>query len=91
MDMFAAEIGMDPADVRRINLIPKFLEPHTTAIGQTYDVGDYELALDKALGGSRLHGVAGRAGSTAGERRCQAARHRRQRLRRDHRRCAALW
>jgi carbon-monoxide dehydrogenase large subunit len=49
MDMFAAEIGKDPAEVRRINLIPKFLEPHTTATGQTYDVGDYEGALDKAL------------------------------------------
>jgi carbon-monoxide dehydrogenase large subunit len=49
MDMFAYEIGMDPAAVRRINLIPKFMEPHTTAIGQTYDVGDFETALDKAL------------------------------------------
>ena len=49
MDMFAAEIGMDAAEVRRVNLIPKFLEPHTTAIGQTYDVGDFEVALDKAL------------------------------------------
>jgi carbon-monoxide dehydrogenase large subunit len=47
MDMFAYEIGMDPAAVRRINLIPKFMEPHTTAIGQTYDVGDFETALDK--------------------------------------------
>jgi carbon-monoxide dehydrogenase large subunit len=49
MDLFAAEIGMDPVDVRRKNLIPKFGEPHTTTIGQTYDVGDYETALDKAL------------------------------------------
>ncbi len=49
MDMFAAEIGMDAVEVRRINLIPKFLEPHTTAIGQTYDVGNFEVALDKAL------------------------------------------
>ncbi len=49
MDLFAAEIGMDPAELRRKNLIPKFMEPHTTAIGQTYDVGDYEGALDKAL------------------------------------------
>jgi aerobic carbon-monoxide dehydrogenase large subunit len=49
MDMFAAEIGMDPAEVRRKNLIPRFLEPHTTAVGQTYDVGDYEGSLDKAL------------------------------------------
>ncbi len=50
MDLFAAEIGMDPVDVRRRNLIPKFEEPHTTTIGQTYDVGDYETALDNALG-----------------------------------------
>lgn len=49
MDLFAAEIGMDAAEVRRVNLIPKFLEPHTTAVGQTYDVGDYELAMDKAM------------------------------------------
>lgn len=49
MDLFAAEIGMDPAEVRRKNLIPKFSEPYTTAVGQTYDVGDYETALDKAL------------------------------------------
>lgn len=49
MDMFAAELGMDPAEVRRKNLIPKFDQPHTTTIGQTYDVGDYEAALDKVL------------------------------------------
>ena len=49
MDMFAIEIGKDPADVRRMNLIPKFLDKHTTSIGQTYDVGDFEGALDRAL------------------------------------------
>ena len=49
MDLFALELGMDPAEVRRKNLIGKFMEPHTTVIGQTYDVGDYEGALDKAL------------------------------------------
>jgi carbon-monoxide dehydrogenase large subunit len=49
MDLFAAEIGKDPADVRRMNLIGKFDQSHTTAIGQTYDVGDYEGCLDRAL------------------------------------------
>ncbi len=49
MDLFAAEIGKDPADVRRMNLIPRFMDKHTTAVGQTYDVGAYEEALDKAL------------------------------------------
>jgi carbon-monoxide dehydrogenase large subunit len=49
MDLFAAEIGKDVVDVRRMNLIPKFLEPHATSIGHVYDVGDFEGALDKAL------------------------------------------
>jgi aerobic carbon-monoxide dehydrogenase large subunit len=49
MDLFAAEIGMDPVEVRRKNLIPAFSEPYTTAVGQSYDVGNYEGALDKVL------------------------------------------
>ncbi|PRZ33886.1 carbon-monoxide dehydrogenase large subunit [Antricoccus suffuscus] len=49
IDLFAAEIGMDPADVRRKNLLPKFTEPHTTPMGATYDSGDYQAALDKVL------------------------------------------
>ena len=49
MDLFAIAVGMDPTEVRRKNLIPKFTEPYTTAVGQAYDVGDYETALDKAL------------------------------------------
>jgi carbon-monoxide dehydrogenase large subunit len=49
MDLFAAEIGMDAAEVRRRNLIAKEDFPHTTATGTTYDTGDYERALDLAL------------------------------------------
>jgi len=49
MDLFAMEVGMDPAEVRRINLIPPFQEPHTTVVGQTYDVGDYVGSLDRVL------------------------------------------
>ncbi len=49
MDLFAREIGMDPVDLRRKNLLAKFDTPHTTPMGQTYDCGDYEAALDKAL------------------------------------------
>jgi carbon-monoxide dehydrogenase large subunit len=49
MDLFALKLGMDPVEVRRKNLIPKFDQPHTTVIGQTYDVGDYEKSLDKVL------------------------------------------
>jgi carbon-monoxide dehydrogenase large subunit len=49
IDLFAAEIGADPAQVRRKNLLPKFTEPHRTAFGALYDTGDYAAALDKAL------------------------------------------
>jgi carbon-monoxide dehydrogenase large subunit len=49
MDLFAAEAGVDPAEVRRKNLLPPFTEPHTTAFGAVYDSGDYAAALDKAL------------------------------------------
>jgi aerobic carbon-monoxide dehydrogenase large subunit len=49
MDLFAAEIGADPAEVRRKNLLPRFTDPHTTAFGATYDSGDYATALEAAL------------------------------------------
>jgi aerobic carbon-monoxide dehydrogenase large subunit len=49
IDLFAAEIGMDPADVRRRNLLPPFTEPHRTKFGALYDTGDYAAALDKVL------------------------------------------
>ena len=49
MDLYAAEIGMDPVEVRRRNLIGAFHFPYTTAIGTTYDCGDYAKVLDAAL------------------------------------------
>ena len=49
MDLFATEIGVDPGDVRRKNLLPPFTEPHQTAFGALYDTGDYVAALDRAL------------------------------------------
>jgi carbon-monoxide dehydrogenase large subunit len=49
MDLFAAEIGMDPVEVRRKNLRARFEQPVTTAVGTQYDTGDYGRALDLAL------------------------------------------
>jgi carbon-monoxide dehydrogenase large subunit len=49
MDLFAAEIGLDPAQVRRQNLLPAFTEPHKTKFGALYDSGDYARALDLVL------------------------------------------
>ena len=50
LDLFAAEIGMDPVEVRRKNLIPAFSDGYDVATGVTYDSGNYEAALDMALG-----------------------------------------
>jgi carbon-monoxide dehydrogenase large subunit len=49
MDLFAAEIGMDPAEVRRRNLAPADAFPFTTPTGTTYDSGQYERAMDLVL------------------------------------------
>ncbi len=50
IDLFAAEIGLDPAEVRRRNFIPRAAEwPYATASGARYDIGDYERALDLVL------------------------------------------
>jgi carbon-monoxide dehydrogenase large subunit len=51
MDLVAAELGMDPVDVRRKNFPAPFgaENPFKTATGLSYDSGNYQAALDKAL------------------------------------------
>ncbi len=49
MDLFAAELGLDPAEVRRTNLVAADAFPFTSPTGTTYDVGEYARALDLAL------------------------------------------
>lgn len=49
MDLAARELDIDPAELRRANLLPAFSEPYTTVMGTTYDVGDYAKSLDEAL------------------------------------------
>jgi carbon-monoxide dehydrogenase large subunit len=49
VDLVAAELGLDPVDVRRANLIPSDAFPYTTAVGTTYDSGDYTAPLERAL------------------------------------------
>jgi aerobic carbon-monoxide dehydrogenase large subunit len=49
VDIFARKIGMDPVEVRRKNFIPADKFPFTTSTGLTYDSGNYEPALDRAL------------------------------------------
>jgi aerobic carbon-monoxide dehydrogenase large subunit len=68
VDLFAAEIGMDPAQVRRLNLVRKGSFPYTSPTGAVYDTGDYAAALDRAVA----------AAGYAGLRAEQAARRERQ-------------
>ena len=49
VDLFAAEIGMDPAEVRRRNFIAPDRFPFQTKTGALYDTGRYAEALDKVL------------------------------------------
>ena len=49
LDMLAAELGTDPAEIRRRNFIPREAFPYRTPTGATYDSGDPGRALDIAL------------------------------------------
>jgi len=49
VDALARKIGLDPAELRRRNFIPADSFPHDTAAGLTFDSGNYDGALDKAL------------------------------------------
>ena len=54
MDAIAHRLGIDPAEVRRRNLIPADAMPHALGVdalgtGVVYDSGDYEALLDRAL------------------------------------------
>jgi carbon-monoxide dehydrogenase large subunit len=49
VDEIAAELDLDPVDVRRRNFIPPDAFPYTNAGGITYDSGNYAAALDLAL------------------------------------------
>jgi carbon-monoxide dehydrogenase large subunit len=57
VDLFATEIGVDPAEVRRINLVPADRFPFTSPSGATYDTGAYVEALDKVLAAADYAGL----------------------------------
>lgn len=48
LDLVAADLNADPAEIRRKNFPGKDEFPFHTATGLDYDSGDYEAALDKA-------------------------------------------
>jgi 2-furoyl-CoA dehydrogenase large subunit len=50
----AVELGLDPLDVMRRNLVPAGAFPYRAAAGALYDSGDYARAVETAIGGGRL-------------------------------------
>jgi 2-furoyl-CoA dehydrogenase large subunit len=49
MDRIAAELGINPLDVRRRNLIPADAFPYRAAAGSLLDSGDYQSAIEKGV------------------------------------------
>jgi carbon-monoxide dehydrogenase large subunit len=49
VDVAAAELGMDPAELRRRNYVPPAAMPFKTALTFTYDSGEFEKNMDLAL------------------------------------------
>jgi carbon-monoxide dehydrogenase large subunit len=66
VDAAAAAIGMDPAELRRRNLVPASAMPYRTPTGQTYDSGDFPAVMERALA------LADRAGFAARRRAAEA-------------------
>ncbi|GAB5468066.1 MAG: aerobic carbon-monoxide dehydrogenase large subunit [Rhodospirillales bacterium] len=57
IEVLAMELGMDSADLRRINFIRQDQFPYRSALGWEYDSGDYHTAWDKALGAVDYQGL----------------------------------
>jgi carbon-monoxide dehydrogenase large subunit len=49
LDVAAADLGLDPVEMRRRNFLTPDEFPYRTVMGTTYDSGDYDLALTEAL------------------------------------------
>jgi carbon-monoxide dehydrogenase large subunit len=49
MDLAARELRIDPAEIRRRNLLQRFFEPTASISGEPYDSGDYPAVLERAL------------------------------------------
>lgn len=60
MQRIAVELDLDPLEVIRKNLIPAKAFPYRTCAGALYDSGDYQKAIDEAVGDGRLDALLAR-------------------------------
>jgi carbon-monoxide dehydrogenase large subunit len=49
VDSLARRLGKDPAEVRRLSLVPRFTEPRQSVMGLSVDSGDYPASFERAL------------------------------------------
>jgi carbon-monoxide dehydrogenase large subunit len=65
MDWSARDLGVDPVDLRRRNFIPRTGFPYRSVSGETYDVGDFDRVLDRALREADVAGFEARKAESA--------------------------
>lgn len=67
LDEAARRLGIDPAELRRINLVPASAMPYRSVTGQVFDSGDFPRILDAALALADRPGFAARRERAAGQ------------------------
>jgi aerobic carbon-monoxide dehydrogenase large subunit len=65
MDTAARKLGLDPAEIRRRNMIRPEQMPYTNPMGQTYDSGKFESVQTQALALADWVGFEARAAASA--------------------------
>jgi carbon-monoxide dehydrogenase large subunit len=65
MDAAARKLALDPAELRRRNMIRPEQMPYKNAMGQSYDSGSFEKIMDQALVAADWRGFAARAAQSA--------------------------
>ena len=71
IDIAAAMLGFDRAELRRRNLIARDALPFTNGVGVTYDSGDYAESMDSALREADWAGFEARRRETAARGKCR--------------------
>ena len=66
VDKAAKETGIDPVEIRRINMIQPDQFPYQTPVALQYDVGDYPKAFETALKASDYEGFSSRREKSEG-------------------------
>jgi carbon-monoxide dehydrogenase large subunit len=72
IDKMCRELGLDPFEVRRKNLLTPTSSPTPRRSGLVYDTGNYQATLDKAMAMADVAGFAKRAAESKRAASCAA-------------------